>query len=412
MKVGKVVVDIRERHYGRILPDSGDADVGALVRRLLLFEDCTLESGRLREIRPMLNVFGFDGVIGLLECPDFHVICDPRMLAVAHDGTPGHFRPVITNKIPKDAQQRWGNDRTTYQEGLQSWFIDETLQSVRSGWALSAKRTGRLFAELEQRIGRLPDAAVTAAGTESRRDLLEVGSTFQRTVVTVLRAKGIAVQGRAPSIETELISADGTVHVSSNLSEFGLDAEGEKDVIGTAIQGISGLNQRLCLMDELHAVTGFRDEDLPIFEQKLLSLVADRDARGHERTFDRVVTIAGLPSVDSVEQGGHADVHRLLALRDRREWREFRQWLRSVNDASSSEIEDQVRSVGGRIASSAQSRAGHVARFLLTDAVGTLAPPLVGKALSIVDQFLVERLLGTPGPIAGISNRYRSVYEP
>jgi len=104
------VVDVRERHFGSIIgpgPDAGVADVGALLRRLLLFEDCTLQSLRLRELRPMLDVFGYDGVRALLKSPDFHVLYDartfgsiPAELAGGQPIPPGIFRLAAMRESP------------------------------------------------------------------------------------------------------------------------------------------------------------------------------------------------------------------------------------------------------------------------------------------------------------------------
>jgi hypothetical protein len=68
MPIGLLVVELRERHIGSIATWSGHdgsrvtVDAGALVRRLLLFEHCTLESDYLVEIPRLVSVFGFKGL--------------------------------------------------------------------------------------------------------------------------------------------------------------------------------------------------------------------------------------------------------------------------------------------------------------------------------------------------------------
>jgi hypothetical protein len=72
----------RERHIGPITTRMGDdgaktvVDVGDLVRRLLLFEHCTLESGGLAEIPRLYNAFGFRDLMALLEWGALSIICD------------------------------------------------------------------------------------------------------------------------------------------------------------------------------------------------------------------------------------------------------------------------------------------------------------------------------------------------
>lgn len=75
----------RERHFGPIAsvgdePTTFEVDVGALVRRLILFEHCYLESINLEEIPALLNVFGYEGLKELLRQPDFEII-DDRILS-------------------------------------------------------------------------------------------------------------------------------------------------------------------------------------------------------------------------------------------------------------------------------------------------------------------------------------------
>src|ERR1700734_1096166 len=74
-------VDIRDHHLGRIAsvgPDSTvvSVDVGTLIRRLLLFERCTVESVLLKEVPTLVRVFGEDGFRDLLDAKALALIVD------------------------------------------------------------------------------------------------------------------------------------------------------------------------------------------------------------------------------------------------------------------------------------------------------------------------------------------------
>src|SRR3989442_1188631 len=74
-------MDIREHHFGPIsTPVEGSeevtVDVGALVRRLVLFEQCTLESIRLKEVPALVSAFGYGGFMTLIESGAVEIICD------------------------------------------------------------------------------------------------------------------------------------------------------------------------------------------------------------------------------------------------------------------------------------------------------------------------------------------------
>ena len=74
-------MDIRERHFGRIAVQEADpehvvVDVGALVRRLILFEQCTVESIALKEVPALIQVFGADGLLKLIDSGAVRIVCD------------------------------------------------------------------------------------------------------------------------------------------------------------------------------------------------------------------------------------------------------------------------------------------------------------------------------------------------
>jgi hypothetical protein len=74
-------MDIRERHFGPIVTCTTDGHVisvnlDALIKRILLFDHCYLESNLLREIPAMAKTFGYSGLMRLLEDPHFQIISD------------------------------------------------------------------------------------------------------------------------------------------------------------------------------------------------------------------------------------------------------------------------------------------------------------------------------------------------
>lgn len=68
-------------HFGPIateLESTGavDVDVGSLVRRLILFDRCTVESTGLKEVPALVTVFGPGGFMELVEAGAISIICD------------------------------------------------------------------------------------------------------------------------------------------------------------------------------------------------------------------------------------------------------------------------------------------------------------------------------------------------
>jgi hypothetical protein len=63
------------------------------------------------------------------------------------------------------------------------------------------------------------------------------------------------------------------------------------------------------------------------------------------------------------------------------------------------------------MARAVHSRAGKVVRFGVTTAVGLIpGGGLAGTALSAIDSFLVDNLVGEPGPYSFLSESWQSLF--
>jgi len=74
-------MNIRERHFGRLTDteaESGEftVDIDSFLRRLILFEQCIIETDRLKEIPSLIAVFGAKGFLELLDSGAVRFVCD------------------------------------------------------------------------------------------------------------------------------------------------------------------------------------------------------------------------------------------------------------------------------------------------------------------------------------------------
>jgi hypothetical protein len=74
-------MDMRDHHLGRIVTvntsgDGSQTDVGTLIRRLLLFDKCTVESNLLREVPDLVCAFGEDGLRELVDSGALSFVVD------------------------------------------------------------------------------------------------------------------------------------------------------------------------------------------------------------------------------------------------------------------------------------------------------------------------------------------------
>ena len=159
---------------------------------------------------------------------------------------------------------------------------------------------------------------------------------------------------------------------------------------------------QLELLASIGAIGEMRAVDALAMERRanlLAQLVADR--RGLD--FLRVLEIGGVPSL---ARGDRVDAKRFLQMRQQRDCRAFRDWLRQAGRLSDGEIKDAVGGWRAKLALVATGPRSRIVRWLASTGLGLIALP-AGLALSATDSFLVERVLGTPGPAAFVERQYR-----
>ncbi len=104
---------------------------------------------------------------------------------------------------------------------------------------------------------------------------------------------------------------------------------------------------------------------------------------------------------------------RFLEVRSSGEAHEFRRWIRSNEGLTESDIEYEMAGFANWMAKVAHSTGGKGVRVAfstiagLTPGVGTM----VGLALSILDTFVLERVLPLTGPKLFLSKGYPSIFE-
>lgn len=192
-----------------------------------------------------------------------------------------------------------------------------------------------------------------------------------------------------------------------------LPAEQQHRLVERGILEVAGMNQRIHLMKSFGAVTGFQADEVPLFEKKLSVLLSQVDPDAQERRFDRVATLAGLPGFDGWPAGATVDVDRLLNLRDAPECREIRQWIRNVDTETDEQIKAQFDSVREQVVSMLGSPCGKAMRFLVATVVGLIPSvgAVAGPLLSAGDTFLLEKVIGKPGPATILGRNYRSIFR-
>jgi hypothetical protein len=396
-------MDIRRRLIGASAVTSTegtvtDVDIEGLVRRLLLFDKYILASVRLQEFPHIARYLGFEGLRELLAANIIEIRCECfQMTQVAQSGLFGD--PVMP---PFHYRFNWidAHDRKKY--------IHDGLQHMHESSGLQHKQIVKLKATIAAAIRPIP--------ADIRPELWPA---FQNELVhnprLVKKAVEMAVRSRLGLIDVPFSikvhqEANNDFRVETDLGHLlKIDEVAAHKVIEEGLMGIAGLSQCIMEMKAYSAISGFRENELPLFRHKLDFIADAVSSQDSENSFRRVIDLAGLPCIPMSE--GAVSVEKLLRVRNSSEAREFRDWLGGVAQASDDDIKDRIRSFKAMAGLEVSGASGKVMRFLITNGLGIVpgwtVPALV---LSAVDQFVVDRFLPRSGIAAFVNELYLSIF--
>jgi hypothetical protein len=412
-----VGVDIRERHIGSIATRTGDGadvtvNVAALVRRLLLFEHCTLESDLLKEIPRLIRVFGLKGVEALLESDGFSIICDAASMgSVGQIGwlktslSRGGPLPLGSYRIASVSLLDSGDERDKY--------IHEALQNIDTMTDIADKKRQKLKRKLGPHLSIYPRSVLADAQGGMSRLVQEDRLPIQRALSTAYReATGDDLPGQI-DVHAEPLDNEGDFRTHTDLApRTGVSEDQSHKIVERAVLGVAGVELRLQIMRALDSLSGFRSNEVDVFGERLSFLGAQLDPDAQERRFTRVASIADVPNLDRLAPGQEISMKRLLKLRESEECKQFRTWLREADTQTDEEISAAFGSLRERLAEVTHSRTGGVVRFLLGGGIGAIpvAGLIAGPVEAIADKFIVEKLIGRPGPVSFLGRSYRTIF--
>jgi hypothetical protein len=176
-------------------------------------------------------------------------------------------------------------------------------------------------------------------------------------------------------------------------------------------------------MHRFNSVSGFKDEESNVLKARM-GIVAARlmlpsfETNNLENQFERVVFIANLPSLENLPADQTIDVDQLLELRESPECKEMRSYIRKLKDETDVEISESFSSLREKVSAVTHSRGGKAVRFILkkgsTHLISAAAPGVgfvAGPAMSKLDNFVANELIGRPGPTTFLSRRYPTIFE-
>jgi hypothetical protein len=396
--------NIRDRRIGDAMTLSGsgedvavNADIQAVVRRLLLFDTYVMTSHRLLEVPRLVSTFGSSGVATLLQSGALRLTCEALSVCDARKvGAPTRTdsQAVLCKPL-------------VIQSADPEKYISDALQVVHTVAGIAHKDAKRLKLAIIEGLERSPPGAGTAALEALREDVKRPAVLSHFVALAARLVCGVSLDSSRISISARL-SEDGTFHLESNLLTLGIADVDVDKVLQKTILAMADLNYRLEQMKNFSAISGvIADEGIDLI-CRLGFLMPTIDPERTERQFDRTIEIVGLPEI---EERQFVDAEKILKIRDTAECRAFRVWLKRADNLADAEIADLVGGLRSKIASAFQSKVGRTLRFVATSAVGTMDTGL-GIAIGALDQFLLDRVLREPGPVAFLNRLYPSIFPP
>lgn len=377
------------------------ANLGALVRRLILFEEVIIDSYGMRELPALVTALGAEQFVELLESGAVLIRGDGWALGeVGNDpaslGRTTPLPPLSFAIAPLVPAQEYRKDH-----------ISRHLEEIRA-MPLSVKTSKRVRRAIVDALTPFPDnpgqLTMDQVPTDltMRLDIVRAATNWAIQEYGKRDPKGVDYSIALHQETADVFRAETDIGERFSLSEDEVDR-----VLERAVLAVGGLNERFEEMHSYNAVTGLRETELRLFDAKLDSVMQQVDPSKQEARFTRVLELANLPDPETAE--GTVNVGRLLEARGHDQVVEFRRWLRTLDAATDDEIRERIDCVRDRIAAAVYSDTGKAVRFAATAAADLL--PFGGLVAGALDEFVLEKLLDEPGPVSFLGSTYRSFFD-
>ncbi len=136
-------------------------------------------------------------------------------------------------------------------------------------------------------------------------------------------------------------------------------------VIERALLSIGGLNIRIEEMNRFNAISGLKDDDLPLLDEKINFLNKYFNPEVQKKRLHRLFNIIDFPDLNFECNSDSINLTKLIKIRNSDECKEFRNWLPEIDKMSDVEIKELVNSMQAKISSIIHTKLGKSFRFLI-----------------------------------------------
>jgi hypothetical protein len=396
-------------------PGAMNADLQALIERLILFDHFILASNKLIELPDFINIFGYGPTLKLLQSGRLSIHYDAVTQASL-----GQRRAWLSGG--KDADLPLGTfSFGTARLGQRDKVVSDGMKALEVQAHISGKSLIRMKRAIADRL--LPQVQEEGDATidQFNRDMAANHPLIQRLVTSQI-SEHLATPIEQSDVQIRLTRLSdrqvkgGTddFRVESNLeSKFGLTAESAHQLLERALMGGPGLNQRFEYMQRYKALTPFQASEAAFIDERIAVLLEQTNPNLLIDQFRRVVTLTGFPDLGDASESGQVSLERVLEIAESDECASFRQWIGGAGQLTDREIADAFGGVRAKLVGLASGAPGKLVRWVVGTGLGTIpgAGDLIGAAAGLVDSFLVEKILPKPGPVTFLRTHYQSIFD-
>lgn len=386
--------------------DDVKVDMDALIWRLILFDTYILASIRLKEIPHLVKVFGYDGVNSLLSSGILKIYCDATMPAQTGQTS------VIKSRMEKGVLPLCSYSFSMICPHDRKKYISDCLQNLHNIRGFSLKKVIKLKQSVASGIIKRPENYCVDTLNQLKQDLID-----NSRLIKILTTKALFNRHRIISHPDKFFLKihqidDDDFQSETNLGVvYGLKREEVHKVIEKALLALGSLNQRIEDMNVFSAITISLDKDLPLFREKLSILAESVSPKSKEIKMQRIVEIRGLPCFKEKNSALKINIEKLLRIRERKECREFRDWISSIDIVKDIEMSEYISSIKSTISPFIHGLKGRIIRFFVNTGISFLpAGIILGPVISAIDSFLLNKIFPYSGPIIFINRLYPSIF--
>jgi hypothetical protein len=389
--------------------DSQTVDLSGFVLRLLLFEKYICQSNRLKEIPYLIKMFGYEGIRALLTSKVIDIQCE--ISGITQVGQLEFLERRRKKGILPLGSYSFSTARF---EIDRERFVHNCLQQFHEIEGLQKKDVIKLKRDTVARI--LPVS--TQADEDTIRQLnadMRANIPNIRSVVALELKRKFSTEIDPSDIFIQIHQIDEEdFRTETNLiKDFRLSDKEAHEVVENGLRVLGGLNHRIAEMKAFSALSGFKDSELPVFEQKIDFITKALSPEAQEHRMKRVLALKGFQDLDDLINRGQVDLVKLLEVRESSVCREFREWLWSIDSVTDAEIDERVNGMREKLSWFAHGKSGKAMRWVASTGIGLI--PVVGNVAGAVagllDTFLLEKVLPTPGAISFINKMYPSIFK-